>query len=286
MRYGVTLMLTDVSIGVIELAQSAEERGFHSLWLPEHTHIPVSRRTPPPTGEEALGEEYKRLLDPLVALAAAATTTEHLRLGTGVLLPAQRDPIVTAKAVASLDHVSGGRVSLGVGFGWNEDEMNHHGVRYDQRRNVAREHVLAMQALWDEERAAFEGAHTGFSTSWSWPKPVQTDSAGRSAVPVMLGGGAGSRLFEHVAEYAAGWMPIGGSGLRESIPRLHKAVADAGRDPSTVEVMPFGVIPDRGKLEHLAEMEITECVFLLPSGQRDEVLPILDDYAALLPETA
>ena len=159
MRYGITMFATDVSIDVVELAREAEARGLESLWLPEHTHIPVSRRTPPPTGDAELAEEYRRCLDPLVALAAAAAATERLRLGTGILLAAQREPIVTAKAVATLDHLSGGRAALGVGFGWNEDELEHHGVAMRDRRDVARERMLAMQALWADDEASFHGEH-------------------------------------------------------------------------------------------------------------------------------
>ncbi len=159
MRYGITMFATDLSIDVVELAREAEGRGLQSLWLPEHTHIPVSRRTPPPTGDAELPEEYRRCLDPLVALAAAAVATSTLRLGTGILLAAQREPIVTAKAVATLDHLSGGRAALGVGFGWNEDELEHHGVTMPERRDVAREAILAMQALWADDEAGFDGDH-------------------------------------------------------------------------------------------------------------------------------
>lgn len=281
MRYGITMFTTDRSMDVRELAQAAEERGLESLWLPEHTHIPVSRRTPPPTGDAELAEEYRRCLDPLVALAAAAAVTSRLRLGTGILLPAQREPIVTAKAVASLDHLSGGRAALGVGFGWNEDELEHHGVAMGERRAVARERVLAMQALWAEDEAAFDGEHVRFSASWSWPKPVQRGADGRPRVPTLIGGAPGPKLFAHLAEYADGWIPIGGRGLTDAIPRYREAVADAGRDPDAMEIIPFGSLPDPGKLDHFERIGVTECVFRLPSAGRDEVLPILDDQAAL-----
>ena len=157
MRYGVTAQLTDKSIGIVELAKAVEERGLDSVWLPEHTHIPTSRLTPPPTGDDELAEEYKRSIDPFIGLAAAAAVTTRLRLGTGVALPAQREPIVTAKALATLDQLSGGRFVLGTGFGWNVDEMAHHGVDYATRREHARESVLAMRALWENEEASFEG---------------------------------------------------------------------------------------------------------------------------------
>jgi probable F420-dependent oxidoreductase len=285
MRYGITMFATDVSIDVVELARAVEERGLDSLWLPEHTHIPTSRRTPHPSGGE-LPEEYKRSHDPLVALAAAATATTRVRLGTGILLAAQRDPIVTAKAVASLDHISGGRAALGVGFGWNEDEMNDHGVDYPQRRTVGREHVMAMQALWRDDEASFAGEHVRFGPSWSWPKPRQRDAAGRPAVPVLLGGAAGPRLFRHIAEYADGWVPIGGSGLTEALPRLREAVAEVGREPDRFEIVPFASIPDPGKLDHYERLGVTETVFNLPSRPRDEVLPLLDRYGEIAAERA
>lgn len=277
MRFGITMFSTDLSMDVPALAVAAEERGFDSLYLPEHTHIPVSRRTPPPTGDAELAEEYKRTLDPLIALAAAASVTRTLRLGTGVALPAQREPIVTAKAVATLDQLSGGRFVLGVGFGWNEDELADHGVAMADRRAVCREHVLAMQALWADDVAGFSGDHVQVSPSWSWPKPMQ-----RPGVPVLVGGGAGPKLFAHVAEYGAGWIPIGGTGLGESIPRLREVVAGAGRDPDALEIVPFGSLPDPGKLEHFAAVGVTECVFRVPSAPADAVLPVLDRWADLI----
>ena len=282
MRYGITMFATDVSIDVVELAREAEARGLQSLWLPEHTHIPVSRRTPPATGAAELDEEYKRCLDPLVALAAAASATTTIRLGTGILLAAQREPIVTAKAVATLDHLSSGRAALGVGFGWNEDELEHHGVAMGERRAVAREVVLAMQALWAADEASFEGEHVRFSPSWSWPKPVQVGTDGRRRVPVLHGGAAGPKLFAHIAEYGDGWIPIGGAGLTDAIPQLREAVAEAGRDPAGLEIVPFGSIPDPGKLDHFERIGVTECVFRLPSAPRDVVLPLLDEQAALV----
>ena len=283
MRYGITMFATDVAIDIVELGREAEARGLQSLWLPEHTHIPVSRRTPPPTGDAELAEEYKRCLDPLVALAAVATATERLRLGTGILLAAQREPIVTAKAVATLDLLSGGRAALGVGFGWNEDELEQHGVAMRDRRDVARERLLAMQALWADDEASFRGEHVHIEPSWSWPKPVQVRASdGRRHVPVLHGGAAGPKLFAHIAEYGDGWIPIGGAGLSESIPRLHEAVSAAGRDPAALEIVPFGSIPDPGKLDHFEQIGVTECVFRLPSAPRDVVLPLLDRQAALI----
>lgn len=282
MRYGITMFATDVSMDVVELAREAEARGLDSLWLPEHTHIPVERRTPPPTGEAELAPEYKRCVDPLVALAAVASVTTTLRLGTGILLAAQREPIVTAKAVATLDQLSGGRMALGVGFGWNEDELADHGVAMADRRAVAREHLLAMQALWADDEASFAGEHVQLPPSWSWPKPVQRGEDGRTCVPVLHGGAAGPKLFAHIAEYGDGWIPIGGAGLTDALPQLRAVVADAGRDPDTLEIVPFGSLPSPGKLDHFERIGVTECVFRLPSAPRDVVLPILDEQAALV----
>lgn len=277
MKLGVTMFPTDRSIDIVELARAVEERGFDSLWVPEHTHIPTSRVTPPPTGDEVLPEWYLRCLDPFVALTAAAAVTQRLRVGTGICLVAQRDPIVTAKAVASLDLVSGGRFNFGIGFGWNVDEMRQHGVEYRDRRDVAREHVLAMQQLWANDEASFSGEHVRFSPSWSWPKPVQ-----RPWPPVLLGGAAGPKLFAHIAEYGDGWIPIGGAGVARVLPDLRAAVESRGRDPDALQIVPFAAVPDRGKLDHYESIGVTECVFGLPSAPRDQVLPVLDRQAALI----
>lgn len=275
MRFGVTMFATDLSMSVIDLATEAEARGFGSVWIPEHTHIPTSRLTPPPTGEEVLAEEYKRTLDPLVVLAAAAARTTTIRLGTGIMLPAQRDPIVTAKAVATLQNLSGGRFWLGIGFGWNVDEMQHHGVDYRTRRARTREHMLAMQALWTHDVAEFHGEFVEFGPSWSWPKP-------EVPVPVLIGGGAGPKMFSHVAEYATGWMPIGGSGLTTSIPDLRAAFDRAGRRGEHVEIVPIGILPTADKIRHFESIGVTECVLRIPSAPRDEALRVLDGYVEFL----
>ena len=165
---------------------------------------------------------------------------------------------------------------LGIGFGWNEDELANHGVAMRDRRDVCREHVLAMQALWRDEVGRFDGDHVHVAPSWSWPKPA----AGK--VPVLLGGGAGPKLFAHIAEYGDGWIPVGGAGLGTAIPELQRVVAEAGRDPSTLEIVPFGSLPDKGKLEHFASIGVTECVFRVPTAGADVVLPILDEWAALI----
>jgi probable F420-dependent oxidoreductase len=271
------MFMTDRTAGPVELARAVEERGLHSLYLPEHTHIPVSRRTAPPTGDAELREEYKRTLDPFVALAAASAATERILLGTGIALVAQREPIVTAKAIATLDHLSGGRIVLGIGFGWNADEIEDHGLTMANRRDVTREHVLAMRALWDEEVAEFHGEHVDLPPTWSWPKPVNPGGP-----PVLIGGAAGPKLFAHVAEYADGWIPIGGAGIREALPDLHRAYEARGRDPETLRIVPFGTLPDPGKLEYYASIGIDEVVLRLPGGDLASALPVLDEAAGLL----
>jgi probable F420-dependent oxidoreductase len=276
-RFGVTMFLTDQTIGPRELAQAVEERGLYSLYVPEHTHIPTSRLTPPPTGDAELAEEYKRTLDPFVALSMAAAATDRLVVGTGICLVAQRDPIVTAKAVATLDACSGGRFVFGVGFGWNEDEAAHHGVGMKQRRDIAREHVLAMQALWRDDVASFDGEYVHLGPSWSWPKPAQPDGP-----PVLIGGAAGPKLFAHIAEYADGWIPIGGAGVRAAIPELRRACDDRGRDPESLRIVPFGTVPSAGKLEYYREIGIEEVVLRLASSTADRALSKLDEYAALV----
>ncbi len=268
---------TDTSMSVPDLAREAEARGFHSLYIPEHTHIPTSRRTPAPTGTAELAEEYRRTVDPLVALGAAAAVTERIRLGTGICLIAQREPIVTAKAIATLDQISAGRFELGIGFGWNHEEMENHGVDVKRRRDLVREHMLMMRSLWTDDVAAFDGELVHLDPSWSWPKPVQPGGP-----PVLLGGAAGPKMFAHIAAYGDGWIPIGGAGVRAALPDLHRACEAVGRDPADLRIVPFGTLPDPGKLEYYASIGVTEIVLRVPTGGADTVLPILDDHASLV----
>jgi len=273
MEFGVTIFLTDRSIGPAEVARESEARGFTSLFLPEHTHIPASRRTPAPMGEP-LPEQYWHTLDPFVALTVAAGATERLRLGTGICLVAQRDPFVTAKEAATLDLLSRGRFEFGIGFGWNVEEIEDHGVSFPRRRALGRENVLAILKLWSDDEADFKGEFVSFEKSWAWPKPAQ-----RPRPPVLIGGQGGPVLFRHAAEYADGWMPVGAHGVAKNLPVLRAAFEQAGRDPSSVRVVPLGSIPEAGKLEYLRGLGITEVVLNLPSGGRDEVLRVLDDHA-------
>lgn len=274
MRVGLTIFGTDQTIDPATLAMEAEARGFASLYLPEHTHIPTSRRTPAPSGDDVLADEYSRTLDPMVALAMAAAVTERLVVGTGVALVAQHEPIGYAKAWATLDLLSGGRCVMGVGFGWNAEEMADHGVDMATRRERVAEHVAAMRALWRHDEASFDGDFVGFAPSWSWPKP----HGGRD-IPVLIGGGSGPKLMDHVVSWADGWMPIGSSGLATSLPGLRERWAAAGRAGSPV-VVPFGVVATAAKLDYLHGLGVDEVVVRVPSQGRSEVLAALDAVSA------
>ncbi|NGO71615.1 TIGR03619 family F420-dependent LLM class oxidoreductase [Streptomyces boncukensis] len=275
MRISTTILLTDESIRPDRLARELEQRGFGGLYLPEHTHIPVSRRSRPPMGGE-LPAPYLRTLDPFVALAAAATATERLALGTSVTLLAEHDPIALAKQIATLDWLSGGRFTLGVGFGWNEEEAADHGVVWRTRRELVRERMGVMRALWAPEPTAYEGAYASVSASFAHPKPQRPGGP-----RLLLGGQAGPRLFAAIAEYADGWIPTGGSGLTESLPRLRAVWTGEGR-AGAPEVVPSFVLPTAGKLEHFRGLGVEEVVLQLPSGGDDEVRRALDDYARYL----
>jgi probable F420-dependent oxidoreductase len=274
MKIGVTIHATDLAMAPDEIAVEAEARGFHSLFIPEHTHIPTSRRTPAPTGEAVLPGEYMRSPDPYIALAVAAAKTSRIRLGTGIALPAQHDHITFAKQIATLDGVSGGRFVLGIGYGWNHEEMENHGIEVRTRRALVREKMLAMQALWSNDVAEFHGEMIDMAPAWQWPKPVQ-----QPRPTTLIGGGAGPMLFAQIAELADGWMPIGGSGIEGNLVKLRQAMEDAGRDPAALHVVPMGVLPDEAKLAFYAEIGVTEVVLRLPSAPRDEVMPSLDAYA-------
>lgn len=280
MKLGVTLHATDQTMNAVDLAREAEARGFYSLYIPEHTHIPTSRRTPAPTGDAELAEEYKRSLDPYVALAAASSVTERILLGVGIGLVAQHDPITFAKEIATVDYLSGGRFVLGIGYGWNHEEMENHGIEVRRRRALVREKMLAMQALWKDEVASFSGEFVSFEPSWQWPKPVQ-----QPRPRVLIGGAAGPKLFAHIAEYADGWLPIGGAGIRGSLAELRRAVEDRGRNPDDLHIVPMGVFPNEEKLAYYREVGCTECVFRLPGAGRDDVLRALDEYAGYLPSS-
>ncbi|MEE2675240.1 MAG: LLM class F420-dependent oxidoreductase [Myxococcota bacterium] len=277
MKFGVTLHVTDETLSPAELAREAEDRGFHSLYIPEHTHIPTSRRTPPPTGTDVLGREYLRSLDPYIALAAASANTSKILLGTGIGLVAQHDPITLAKQIATLDLLSNGRLVLGIGYGWNHEEMENHGVDVRRRRAIVREKMLAMQALWSQEEAEFHGEFVNFEKSWMWPKPIQ-----QPRPPVLIGGAPGPKLFAHIAEYADGWLPIGGAGIKAALGELRSALEANGRSFEDVQIVPMGVFPNDEKLDYYRELGVTEVVLRLPCAAREDVMPVLDDYAKYL----
>ncbi|MGA5896574.1 LLM class F420-dependent oxidoreductase [Streptomyces venetus] len=281
MRIAVTIFLTDETITPTRLARELEDRGFAGLFLPEHTHIPVERTTPYPAGGE-LPREYGRTLDPFVALGQAAAVTGRLGLGTGITLVAQHDPIVLAKQVATLDHLSGGRFTLGLGFGWNVEEAADHGVRWRTRRELVRDRMGLMRALWSEEPVAYEGEFGGVRASQAHPKPVRKARGPVVGPRTLVGGAAGPKLFAHISEYADGWLPIGGRGLSESLPLLRTAWADAGRDPDALQIVPYAVHPTPGKLAHYAELGIEEVVVQLPPAEEAEVLKALDGLADCL----
>jgi len=277
MHIGAFIFATDYSIDIRELAGALEERGFESLFLPEHTHIPVSRKSPWPGGSE-LPKEYKHTYDPFVALSFAASATKRLKLGTGICLVPQRDPIVTAKCVASLDRLSGGRFIFGIGGGWNVDEMENHGARYETRFRLLRARVLAMKALWTQDEAAFHGDFVNFDPAWAYPKPTQNPHP-----PIVLGGESQYTL-RRVVEFCDGWFPRGGPKFEpaEGMSRLRQAAAEAGRDMATLSVSVFRAPADKKGLAACAEAGVTRAILPLPSAGRDEVLALLDRYAPLL----
>ncbi len=277
MHVGVTAFLTDSSLDPAAFAVAAEERGFYSLYLPEHTHLPVGADNPPGPVEGVRPEEYRRSLDPMVALAAAASVTRRIRLGTGVCLVAQHDPIVLAKQIATLDHLSSGRVVLGVGFGWNRAELANHGVAFAERRAVTHEKLRCMQALWTADVAEFHGRYVELPPCHAFPKPVQVPHP-----PLLLGGGAGPQLFAAISELFDGWMPIGGAGLSRAIPALKDAFAEAGRDPTRLAVVPFGTMASPQKLEHFATIGVTEVVLRVPAGAGADMLRTLDELQRYL----
>ncbi|MFE7484450.1 LLM class F420-dependent oxidoreductase [Streptomyces sp. NPDC057552] len=281
MRIATTIFLTDETVTPVRLARELEQRGFAGLYLPEHTHIPVSRRTPYPAGGD-LPREYGRTLDPFVALGQAAAVTERITLGTGITLVAQHDPIGLAKQAATLDHLSGGRFTLGVGYGWNVEEAADHGVEWSTRRELTRDRLALMRALWSAEPTPYEGEYGSVRASFAYPKPVQGPRGPVVGPRTLIGGAAGPKLFAAIAEHADGWLPIGGRGLTESVPKLRAAWEKAGRDPKDLQVVPYAVLPDRGKLAHYADLGVEEVVLQLPPAGEREVLRALDGYAAYL----
>jgi probable F420-dependent oxidoreductase len=278
-RNGLVLFTSDRGITPAALGRAAEERGFDTFYVPEHTHIPVRRDAAHPgTGDETLPDDrYLRTLDPWVSLATVAAVTERIGLSTAVALPVESDPITLAKSIATLDHLSGGRVSVGAGFGWNTDELADHHVPADRRRTVLREYVEAMRALWTQEEASYEGEFVSFGPSWAWPKPAQ------ARVPIVIGAGGGPQTFRWISRHADGWMTtptqqdIGGQ-----IAALQDAWAEAGREGAPEIRVLIAFKPDPADLAAWAEAGATELIWGVPDKAPDEVLASLDRLAGRL----
>lgn len=280
MLYGVSIFSTDYSSPPGEIARLVEEHSFESLWLPEHTHIPASRMSPWPGGD-TLPKEYWHTYDPFLALTAAALTTKRLRLATGICLVIERDPIVLAKEVATLDQISNGRLIFGVGGGWNAEEMENHGTNFKKRWRVLRERILAMKEIWSQEEAEFHGEHVNFDKIWAYPKPMQ-----RPHPPIIMGG-YGPTTFDRIVEFCDGWIPIAQtlddtSSLAERIVSLRERTKQAGRDPASLSVTVWGVKPKRDAISKMEEAGVDRVLFSLPSADRETLLPLLDEYATLI----
>ena len=277
MDVGVFIFDTDYSIAIDQLARELEARGFESLFVPEHTHIPTSRKSPFPGGGE-LPKQYSHTLDPFVSLSYAAAVTKSLKVGTGICLVPQRDPIVTAKSIASLDVMSNGRFVFGMGGGWNVEEMEDHGATYKTRFAMMKEHVLAMKAFWTDEEAEFHGEFVNFDKAWAYPKPVQTPH------PPLLMGGETDYTLKRVIDYCDGWFPRGRGGFdpAENLARLKHMADEAGRDMSSLQVSVFGAPADAQTLENYAQAGIDRAILGLPSEGRDAILSLLDEHQKLL----
>jgi probable F420-dependent oxidoreductase len=277
MKIGFYYFATDYSMPLVEVARALEERGYESLFVPEHTHIPASRRTPWPGGAE-LPREYSHTLDPFVGLAAAAAATRNLRLGTGICLLTERDPIVTAKAVATLDLISNGRFEFGIGAGWNVEEMANHGTAFETRFRVMVDRAKAMRAIWTQDEAAYHGEFTSFEPIWSWPKPVQ-----KPHPPILLGGET-KHTLRRVMEFCDGWFPRGRAFAdpQAEMSRLRAAAEEAGRDIRTVSTTLFGTKPEERYVAQCKAAGVDRALFALPPAGRDKVLPVIDEYTAFL----
>jgi probable F420-dependent oxidoreductase len=275
MHYGIVMFPTDYAIRPDDLARAAEDRGFESFWVPEHTHIPASRKSPWPGGGP-LPKEYWHSHDPFVGLAMAAAVTKKIKLGTGICLVIERDPITLAKEVASLDFLSRGRFLFGIGGGWNAEEMEHHGTAFKTRWHVLRERILAMKELWTKEEAEFHGTHVKFEKSWAYPKPVQKPH------PPILMGGDGPTTIDRVLEFCDGWMPIAArmANGAEKIATLQRRAKEMGRGP--IPVTAFMPKPDRAVLDGLEAAGCERVVLGLPSDGAEKILPMLDGYTKLM----
>ena len=275
MDIGAYFFSTAYSIDVAELAAELEQRGFESLLVPEHTHIPVSRKTEWPSGGD-LPKEYYHTYDPFVALSFAAAATKTLKIGTGICLIPQRDPIVTAKCVASLDHLSKGRFIFGIGGGWNVDEMENHGAQYASRFKLLKENILAMKQFWTEEKGEFHGDFVDFDPAFSWPKPVQSPHP-----PIILGGETDYTL-RRVVEFCDGWLPRPRTDIVDGMARLRRVAEEGGRDLSSISVTVFSAPPEKETLDSYAELGINRALLRIPTEDRDTCLKLLDSYMPLV----
>jgi probable F420-dependent oxidoreductase len=279
MEFGAAIFFTEYSISPAELAVALEERGFESLWAPEHSHIPVSRRSPMPGGRE-LARRYYDAMDPFVTLTAAATATKRLKVGTGICLVIQRDTIQTAKLVASIDQVSGGRFLFGIGGGWNAEEMADHATAYPTRFKKMGEQVEAMKQIWTNETPEYHGAFVDFPPMMTWPKPVQKPH------PPVIVGGAFPWAARRAIRYGDGWIPLAGSESDgdplDYVPRFRQMAEEAGRDPRSLSLTVAGPPEDPDLLKRYRDLGIDRVNFPLPPAHRDEVMPVLDRLADLM----
>jgi probable F420-dependent oxidoreductase len=276
MEFGASIFFTDYSITPAELAVALEERGFDSLWAAEHSHIPVPRKTPPPGGGE-LHKRYYDVMDPFVTLTAAACATKRLKLATGIALVIQRDTIQTAKLVASIDQVSGGRFLFGIGGGWNQEEIENHGTVFVTRMRKMREQIEAMKAIWTESKPEYHGEIVDFGTMMTWPKPVQ-----KPHPPVILGG-AFPWAARRAIRYGDGWYPNAASGNPEEyMPAFRKMAEEAGRNPASLPVTLGGAPEDADKLKRFRDLGAARVNVTLMSEKADAILPILDRWAGLM----
>ena len=279
MDFGAAIFFTDYSMGPGELGRALEERGFESVWAPEHSHIPLSRQSPFPQGGD-LPKKYYDVMDPFVTLSAAAAATTALKVGTGICLVVQRDPIILAKAVASVDQLSHGRLLFGIGAGWNAEEMADHGTEFKSRFEVMRERVEAMRAIWTKSKAEYTGQHVQFPPMMTWPKPVQ-----KPHPPVIVGGAYPYGARRAIA-YGDGWVPHARrpayGDVLGLLPEFRKLASAAGRDPDTIPITVFGVAEDLDLIKRYGNAGVARLVFNLPAAKADEVLPVLDRCAQLM----
>ena len=277
MKIGAVMFFTTESMQPAPLARAMEERGFESLWVPEHTHIPSSLRSAYPASG-GLVRAYYELMDPFLALNTAATVTSKLKVGTGIALITQRDPIVTAKMVSSIDQLSQGRFLFGVGNGWNQDEIENHGTAFESRHKLARERVEAMKTIWAEEEPEYHGEFVSFGKMKQWPKPFQKPH------PPIIVGGAFPYAARRAVRYGDGWIPRDDWLDRDGIEVLDKFRAmakEAGRDPASLSISTFRVRDDLERLKRYRELGIDRVVFSLPAEKDDKIMPILDRWAEL-----